>query len=466
MRMQPLDHQGYQLLHEGAIALARVESNGICVDVDYYKKALVKVDERIKDLERQMMESEVWEQWRKMYGAKAKFTARQQLAEVLQTFDCVGKLELSEAGNAKLDADVLDTIDLPFCKQYVQAEKLRKLNGTYLKGTLEEVSPDGKLRCFFNLHLATTYRSSASNPNIQNQPIRDALQGKIIRKGFKPRPGHRIVEIDYSSIEVRVAACYHRDPAMLKYLTDDSTDMHRDTAADMFMLPHEQITKQARFCGKNSFVFPAFYGDYYVSMAKGIWSNMLKLDVKTADGVPMIEHLKSKGIQSLGACNPDKEALPGTFEYHIKQVEDVFWNERFCVYNEWKKKWYHDYIENGYFKSLSGFVFSGTMRRNNVINSPVQSAAFHCLLWSLIEVQKQLRKRKMKTVIVGQIHDSLIADVHEDEFEDYLKMASGIMTTGLKERFPWINGVPIDVEAEATEVDGNWWDKSVVDIPE
>lgn len=465
MRTVPWNDQGYKLLHDGAVALARVESNGIRVDVPYYQRAVTEVEKRIRSLEQQLRTTDVWEEWRKAYGASSKFTARQQLAHVL--FDRMGFKPpgLSDAGNYKTDSDALETVQHPFINTYLEAEKLRKLLGTYLRGTLDEVSPDGFLRPFFNLHLARTYRSSCSNINIQNQPVRDPLQGKIIRRGFLPREGFRICEIDYSSIEVRVAACYHKDPNMMRYLTDPTTDMHRDMAAQIFMIGTDQVSKQARHIGKNCFVFPSFYGDYYASMAKSIWTNMIKNNIEV-DGVPMIKHLASKGITTRGACDGETEPQPGSFEAHLRDVEDDFWNNRFRVYNQWKKSHYDQYIKRGYFKGLSGFTFSGLMRRNVVINAPVQSAAFHCLLWSLIEVQKQLRKRRMRTVIIGQIHDSLIADVHADEFDEYLMLASDIMTNKLKEHFPWIGIVPIDVEAEACGVGETWYDKKFTPIPE
>ena len=467
MQQIPLNPEGYDLLQQGAVTLARISHNGIRVDVEYYKKAIEQVSKRIRHLEAMMRETDVWENWRKRYGDKAKFTARTQLATVL--FDDMGFKPpgLSESGNYKADADALETVDHPFIEMYMQAEKLRKLQGTYLQGTLDEVAPDGYLRCFYNLHLARTYRSSASNVNIQNQPVRDPLQGKIIRRGFIPRDGHQICEIDYSSIEVRVAACYHKDPMMMRYLTDPTTDMHRDMAAQLFMLEPEEVSKDARHIGKNCFVFPSFYGDYYVSMAKSIWTGMLKGKLTKPDGPTIIEHLNSKGIIHRGICDPESKAKPAkdSFEAHVRAVEHDFWKRRFKVYDKWKTDFYDQYIKKGYFTSLSGMTFSGVMRKNVVINAPVQSAAFHCLLWSLTEIQKEISKRKLKTVIIGQIHDSCIADVHADEMQEYLAMAQDVMTVRLKERFPWLEGVPIDVEAEACPVGGTWYDKQVIDIP-
>ncbi len=488
---------GYQLQHEGAIALAQVEHNGVRVDVEYMKEAIERVSARIDSLTVSIKEEELYSDWRYMFGQKTSLGSRTQLAKVLD------KRGLKPDGATNLDSDVLAQVDDPFVTKYLEIEKLKKLNSTYLQSTLDETSPDGICRAFYNLHLATTYRSSGSNPNIQNQPIRDKLQGKMIRRGFIPRSeNHRIVEIDYSSIEVRVAAAYHQDPKMMTYLSDPSSDMHRDAACKMFMCEPDQVHKTSRFVGKNGFVFPAFYGDYYASMAGGIWKQLLADKPVLSDGTLVLDHLASKGITELGKCDPDKDPVQGTYEYHLKEVEDWFWLENFTQYDTWKKHWFRQYTERGWFQGFSGFTFSGVMRRNIVINSPVQSAAFHSLLWSLIEVQKVMNKRGWRSKIIGQIHDSLIADVHKDEYDDYLVLAKEVMTNRMKAHWAevsrtndiawtmepikgfksrksdyvlpdWhgqdnhldpLGDVPIDVEAEATPLGGSWYTKEVVEI--
>src|SRR5690606_20675796 len=102
--------------------------------------------------------------------------------------------------------------------------------------------------------------NSSDSPNFQNLPIRNPKMAKIIRSAFIPRSDrHVLVEIDYSGIEVRVAACYHKDPVMIEYINDPTKDMHRDMAAQCYLAPPEQVSKQMRYCGKNMYVFPQFY---------------------------------------------------------------------------------------------------------------------------------------------------------------------------------------------------------------
>jgi len=360
-----------------------------------------------------------------------------------------------------MDATTMGAIDEPFVKTFVEMEQLKKIKNTFLSG-IQKQTCDGFIHPSFNLHTVQTYRSSSDSPNFQNFPIRDRKAGELIRRCFIPRDGHRIVEIDYTGLEVRIAACYHKDPTMLEYIKDESKDMHRDMAAECFKCEPEQVSKELRYCGKNMFVFPQFYGDFYVNNARALWESIDAMNHEV-DGVPMKEHLQQNGIHELGLCEPQEKPRPGTFEKHLQQVEKRFWNERFPTYGKWKKDWYRQYLKQGGFNTLTGFKIEGLLGRNDVINYPVQGSAFHCLLWSLIQLNKWLVKNKKRTKIVGQIHDSIVSDVHEDELDEFLQVAKTIMTEKIRNKFKWIN-VPLDVEAEITPINGSWFEKKEVEI--
>ncbi len=105
------------------------------------------------------------------------------------------------------------------------------------------------------------------------------------------------------------------------------------------------------------------------------------------------------------------------FTEHIKKIEDDFWNRRFKVYSRWKDKWWGSYQKNGYVSMYTGFRCSGIMRKNECINIPIQGSAFHCLLWSFIQVDKISREQNWKSRLIGQIHDAMVLDVHPDELD-------------------------------------------------
>lgn len=443
----------YKLMHEGAIALAEVESNGMRIDVDYLDDADKKVERRIAKLEQHLKRSKIWEEWQRAYPDKANLDSRTQLAHVLferMGFDCEYQ---TATGRNSASRESLEAVDVPFTRDYLKLQKYRKLRSTYLKGIRREVV-NGYLHPHFNLHMVVSYRSSSSSPNFQNIPTRDPEIAKLIRRAFVPRPDHVLVEIDYSAIEVRVAACYHEDPTMVKYIKDNY-DLHRDMAAELFML--DEVPKKARFVAKNSFVFAEFYGDYYPKITAALWHAIRREKLATADGTPMFEHLRAKGIEERGNCDPSSSRPKSrTFEQHVQKIENGFWYQRFPQYWSWKNDWWDKYQQKGSFRNLTGFVFDGVYRRNEVLNYPVQSSAFHCLLWSLIRLNKLLRKSR--SMIVGQIHDSLVLDVHREELDDVVSLAKDVMCEQLKKHWSWIV-VPLEVEVEVAEE--NWFEKEV-----
>lgn len=471
--MTPTLREAYDLLHSGAAALSQVEANGIRVDVKYLYRTIRETEGRIGKLEGELKGDEVYRTWRQRFGDRAKLGSREQLATVL--FDVLGLpspgyTERSKQAGVKQryrsDVEILSKVKLPFVRKFIELEKLRKVRGTYLEGIRRELV-EGFIHPSFNLHLVQTYRSSSSDPNFQNLPIRDPVQGEIIRRCFIPRKGHLLVEVDFSGIEVRVAACYNKDPVLIKYIEDPTTDMHRDMAMELFLLGKEQVDKKTtRDWAKNRFVFPQFYGSVYFQCAphlwEVVWSQVRSSDnrvsrVKLPDeDITILKHLRRNGIVALGDCDPQGEPEPGTFVYHVREVERKFWGERFQVYTDWKNRWYNDYLKKGWFDLFTGFRCSGVYKRNEVLNYPIQGDASLCKLWSLIRLQKYLNKHRMKTKIIGEIHDSILADCPENEIHNYLSAAKRIMTVSLPKAWPWII-VPLDVEAEVAGT--NWYEK-------
>jgi len=461
--MIPYKMKAYKLLHNGAITLAEIEGNGIKIDSGYLKKARGQTEKKIKQLQSELESGDVSKVWKKVFKSKTNFNSNDQLGKVLFEELELTPPALTPTGKYKTDEKSLMTVEHPFVEAYLRIKKLQKALTTYLKGIEKEVV-DGFLHPFFNLNITKTFRSSSDSPNFQNIPVRDKELGELIRKAFIARKGNHLVEIDYSGIEVCVAACYHHDPRMIEYISDPEKDMHRDMAVECYKLRPNQVTKDIRFYGKNCFVFPQFYGSAYVDCAKNLWEAIGTAKLKTEGGTPLKRHLRKKGIKELGDCDWEEKPRIGTFERHIQQVEKNFWEERFKVYANWKKKWYYEYIDRGWMLTKTGFICQGYMKRNEIINYPVQGSAFHCLLWSLIRLNKELKKRKMKTLLVGQIHDSILADVPEEELDEFLILANNVMTKQLMKSWKWIN-VPLEVEAEVCPIGGSWFDKKEMQIP-
>jgi hypothetical protein len=197
----------------------------------------------------------------------------------------------------------------------------------------------------------------------------------------------------------------------------------------------------------------------YFQCAPAIWDQITRGKYRLGpnfDGPLVVDHLKSKGITHLGDCDPEARDDPKSFVYHLKKVEEKLWR-RFKVYKQWKYDYYDQYQKDCGMQSLFGFAWNQILlSRNDVTNYPVQGDAFHCLLWSLIRIQRKLEKYKMRTLLLGEIHDSGQGDSPPKELDAFLDICHETMTTELMKAHPWIN-VPIEVETEVAPVGKSWF---------
>lgn len=464
--MKPISREAYNLFHEGMLAFADIEANGFCVDVPYLDNAIEKIDKKVNRLTERLKQTDIWKQWERKYRHKANLTSRKQLGDMLfKELGYKGSLTIDDEGNErengqyKTDEDALEKVDHPFVKTYIKRAKLEKAKGTYLLGIRNE-TVDGRLHCFFNLHTVRTYRSSADRPNLQNQPNRNPLIAEIVRRCFIPRKGHQLLEIDYGALEVRGIACYSHDPVLIEEVEGDP---HTQWAQACYMVNDEEVNKVLRFYAKNQFVFPEFYGSYYVDCARNLWEFIDRFELKTSAGISLYEHLRKKGIKKLGTLDPRQKPRKGTFEKHISDVEKVFRYEKYKVHTQWRENEWEKYKKLGYIDTLTGFRLSEIYRRNQIINSPIQGSCFHCLLWSLIKLNKWLKRKKFKSRIVCQIHDSILIDVWPKELQDVLHKMKYFATVAIRKHWDWLI-VPLVVEAELCDVDASWFEKKSISI--
>lgn len=458
---------GLTLLQEGTLALAQVEANGIRIDVPYLERMIKKTGNRIRKIEAGLRADPVFAKWRKAFGEKTNLGSRPQLAHVI--FDVLGhksKGRSEKSGRHKASEDSFDQVDLPFVREYLKNEKLKKLLSTYLKGVQREVVGE-RMHVFFHLAQgdreaggAITYRGSSSDVNLQNQPIRDPIQGPIIRRAFIPSKGNIFAEIDYGAMEFAIAACFWRDPAMMAYASDESKDIHRDLAARLFLCNASEVSKAARSCAKNQNTFPTLYGSWWKKMAAGIWTyieqNQVKIGPKGQE-IPAKDWLAKKGVDRLGDCDPKEGPQNGTFEHVVKEVEEWFMGT-FPVFAKKKEAWYDSYRKHCGFPLLTGFWCGGLYSKNFCMNAPIQGPAFHCLLWSLIQLQKWITRKGLTTKIVAQIHDCLLLDGPRSELQRVLTKARKIMVEDIRKVWDWVI-ISLKAEVDVVDEGKTWWDK-------
>lgn len=456
MKVKATTADAYKLLHEGSLALARAEQQGIRVDLEYCEKMKARLTRRIEYLQKKFRETELYEKWRSMFGSRTNIDSRPQLSQVLYKGYGITPPKKTKTGAGATDDEALRQLIPKFPEiQWIQdIARWRKLRDTYLEGFTTN-QHNGYLHPTFNLHTTVTYRSSSSDPNFQNIPVRDKEARDICRRALYPREGHQLVEADFKSLEVMISACYHKDPVMIEYL-ETGGDMHKDMAEQIFFIDKLDKSNPAhntlRSAAKNGFVFPQFYGDYYKNNADSLaeWIGVPRTGRwKSGQGLvlpegPITDHLAAHGIKSMD-----------DFINHLKKVEEDFWGRRFKVYHQWRQRVVEDYRRTGRGEMLTGFVFQGQMRRNQIINTPVQGTAFHCLLRTFIELDKIMRRDKWRSRLIGQIHDSIVMDVHPDELEIVQETIQWVVREYLPSIWRWII-VPLDVEIEVYDVDGPW----------
>ncbi|HDY87133.1 MAG TPA: hypothetical protein ENH82_03335 [bacterium] len=458
MAINPKSIQAYKLMHDGTLALARAERQGIRVDVNYAESKKLHLTRKIDRLQTKLEQTKFYRHWTHHSKSKPNINSNLQLAHFLYNVKNLEPAKLTESGKGSTDDESLKLLNIPELNIILEIKKLRKVRDTYLSAFIRE-QVNGYIHTSFNLHLVKSYRSSSDRPNFQNIPRRDEEAMQTCRKALYPRPGHQLLEVDYSGLEVRIAACYHQDPNMLKYINNPASDMHGDMAKQIFKLPKldKSISehKVLRDAAKNGFVFPEFYGDYYKNCAESMacnWGELPQSRWKEGQGIKMPEgylsdHLIAKGIKSYKQ-----------FESHIQDIETDFWENRFPDYARWKKRWWAMYQKYGYIDMKTGFRCIDLLSRNDAINRPVQGAAFHCLLWSFIEIDRIMIEERWDSKLIGQIHDSVVLDVNPSELHHVAKTVRRVTCEDLPKAWKWII-TPLSVDMELAPVDGSWADK-------
>jgi len=433
---------------KGSEALTVVQHNGMRIDMDLLKIYWGRITKKI---DRCLVQLKQFPEYKKWDGKSTiNLGSEKDLSRLLYK---VLKYELPEGcESSKTGAKALEKIGTKFTLAILPYRKFLKIRDTYMaQFKREEV--DGIVRGFFNLNIAATFRSSMNSPNLQNQPVRGP-EAKWVRDLVVPRKGNRLLEYDYKGVEVCLSACVHKDPQMIKYIKDETTDMHGDMSNEILLLDQESsvieevLKKYKKFLRgriKNTFVFPTFYGSTTKpderlgqtvgNITRNIWEDLPNIVKK---------HLKENGIKSIKQ-----------FQKHMENVEWKFWNERFEVYNQWKREVYDQYKKDGYVELLTGFRCYGPLKFTEATNYPIQGPAFHVLLNTLINSHKKVLEISGRSVIIGQVHDCLLIDCHPDDEDAVDKIVFEEGITKPMAKWDWIT-VPLQIEKERSAVNGTW----------
>ena len=311
-------------------------------------------------------------------GYTFNLNSPKQLAEAL--FDKMGLPPRKKTKSGySTDAETLESLRSysPVVEDILQYHTYQKLNSTYVEGLLKVIGPDGRMHSTFNQTEARTGRLSSSEPNLQNIPIRTKL-GSRLRQFFIAGPGCKLVDADYSQIELRILAHISGDETMKNaFLTGQ--DIHRSTAAKIYGLPLEMVTPQLRSSAK-AVNFGIVYGIGAFSLARDIG-----VTVKEADDF----------IKNYLAT------FPGVKEYMDSTIAAG--------------------RENGYVTTLFGrrrALPELTSKNFNLrslgermaMNTPIQGTAADVIKLAMVRVWRRLRDEGLAARLILQVHDELIVE--------------------------------------------------------
>lgn len=421
--------RGFQFFLEGIETLSMVHNEGMCVDLelmDKNKRILTRKIDRAFEQIKEMPEYKKWPP-RKTFNPDSEPQLSKMLYDIL-------KYPRPPKGESTTDKKQLKRLDTEFTNAIIPYREYKKLRDTYLAQFYRE-QVDGIIRAFFNLDSTITFRSSADSPSFQNMPVRTEAALRYVMSVIIPRLGNKLVEWDYKGVEVVTSACVHKDPNMIQYIIDESNDMHRDTAANILLKKKSEVTKDERQISKNGFVFPSFYGSGVPAVAPNIWE-VLPQESK--------DHLYDQGVRKYK-----------DFYAHMESVYDIFWNERFPVYRDWKRKIWKDYMKKGYIDLATGFRYYGPASFTQITNAPIQGPAFHVLLWTLSKTYPIIKENFKSSYIIGQIHDAMVGDINpkdEPEIDQIIKLYG---TEKVREYWDWLI-LPFKLEKESGEINGSW----------
>jgi len=337
-----------------------------------------------------------------------------QLGQVLY-----GRLGLSTAGLKKgktgwsTAAAELEKLrdDHPVVELIMQFRELDKLKNTYVDALPGQVAPDGRVHTSFSQVVAQTGRLSSSNPNLMNIPVRTEL-GREIRACFVAPAGRILVSADYSQIELRVAAALSGDEAMIETFKS-GMDLHRATAAELYGVPLEDVTKEQR-----SAVKAINFGVLYGMSAHGL---------SVATGM--------EGKEAAGFIERYFEVRPKLREY-IEATKKFAWDNQYTATLFGRRRPCPEIRSSNY------QIRQGTERM--AVNVPIQGTAADIYKLAMVELAARL---DADCRLLLQIHDELIVEAPEGKGQEVAKLMQEVMGGVID------LGVPLAVD---TGIGENW----------
>lgn len=360
--------------------LADMEAEGIALDKNALKEISLGLEKDIITAEAEIQQ---------LAGGPFNVSSPKQVGEVLfEKLAIIEKPKKTKTGQYATGEDVLVKLVAKheIVGKILDYRELVKLKNTYVDTLPELVNPrTGRIHTSYNQVVAVTGRLSSDNPNLQNIPIRTE-RGREIRKAFVARnENYTLLSADYSQIELRIIAELSKDQGMIEAFLSGQ-DIHKATAAKVYNVSLEEVTSDMRRNAKM-----VNFGIIYGISAFGLSE---RLNIPRKEAAMIIENYFAK--------------YPRIKSYMDESIESA------------KAKGYVETImgRRRYLRDInsSNHTVRGYAERN-AINAPIQGSAADMIKIAMINIQKDLKAKKLKSKMLLQVHDELVFDVFKEELE-------------------------------------------------
>ncbi len=392
--------------------IAQMELDGVKVDP-------VVLKNMSKDFGKQLavLENEIHD----IAGRSFNIASPKQVGEVL--FDELGLTggKKTKAGAYSTSVDVLEKLSLEgheIVSKILEYRGLAKLKSTYTDALQNEINPDtGRVHTSYNMVGTSTGRLSSSNPNLQNIPIR-TKEGRKIREAFIAKEGCKLISIDYSQVELRLAAEI-ADVAALKEAFKNGDDIHSLTASKVFDVPLNEVTPEIRSRAK-AVNFGIIYGISGFGLAKQL-------------GCPVGE-------------------AGGFIKRYLARFHEI---------EDYMERTKEQAKRDGFVRTLYGrkcFIngindkMRGRAAERQAINAPLQGTAADIMKIAMAHMPKALNDNGLSARMLLQVHDELIFEVLDAEIDKTIETIKLVMENSFR-----INGIDISVPLTADSGVGDNW---------
>ena len=395
--------------------LARMECQGIKID----KKILSQLSETFsKNLK--VLEKKIY----KIAGEEFNIGSTKQLGDILYEKLKISGTKKTKKGNFATNVNVLEDLagkGHEFPKLVLDWRQKSKLKNTYTDTLPEHIDPKTKrVHTSFLLAATTTGRLASSDPNLQNIPIK-SKEGKEIRSAFVAESGHSIISADYSQIEMRVLA-HVGDVKELKKAFRNNEDIHSITASQIFDCDIKKINEDMRRKAK-AINFGIIYGISSYGLAKQI-----------------------------SVSNPEAEQFLFSYFKKFPEIKDYMQETlKFCRKHGYVKTMFE---RKCHFPNINDKNHTlKSFQERAAINAPIQGAAADIIRYAMINIDKKILEKKIKSKLLVQIHDELLFESKDNDVKKEITLIKNEMENAIDKDFNF--SVPLIVDANSAK---NWND--------